>query len=103
MSDLLRTIVQQNAGTTWRVSTSYSATSCHVRVDLGDGVVFRARGTSVEEAETRAAAKIVEWADLRQPEPGNDDGLVEQLEASIAVERAKRGRPALRVIKGGKS
>lgn len=102
MSDLLRTIVQQNAGERWSVSTAWSGTGCRVRVDLGEGLVFRARGSSVEEAEEKAALKIVEWADSRSPEPEPED-LAEQLEASIAIVQAKRGRPALRVIRGGKS
>jgi hypothetical protein len=100
MSDLLRTVVRQNAGTRWRVTTAWSATGCRVHADLGEGLVFRARGRSVEEAEERVALKIVEWADLRDPEP---EDLVEQLEASIAIVRERRERPTLRVIKGGGS
>ena len=101
MSDLLRTVVQQNAGTRWSMSTAWSGTGYRVRVDLGGGLVFRARGSSVEEAEQRAALKIVEWADFRSPEPAPDD-LAEQLEASIAIAREERGRPVLRLIPGGK-
>jgi len=103
MSDLLQTIVRQNAGTRWRVSTSWSTAGCRVHVDLGEGLVFRARGSSVEEAEEKAALKIVEWVDFRSPEPDPED-LAGQLEASIAIARENRGRrPALRVIRGGKS
>jgi len=46
MLDLLRTAIEQNADTTWRVSTSRSTTGCRVHVNLG-GVTFRAKGSSV--------------------------------------------------------
>jgi hypothetical protein len=83
------------------MSTAWSGTGYRVRVDLGGGLVFRAGGRSAEEAEQKAAMKIVEWVDLRSPEPDPDD-LAQQLEASIADVREKRGRPVLRVIPGGK-
>lgn len=102
MLDALRTVIEQHAETErWRVSMSYSATGARVEVDIGVGAIFRARAANVDQAEEKVAAKIVEWAYFRRPEP--DDELAVQLEASIALERAKRGRPALRIIKGGKS
>ncbi len=102
MLELLRSTIEQNAGQTWRVSTSRSATGCRVQVELR-GVTFRATGPSVEAAETQAAAKIVEWAHFRGPDPAPGDELLSQLKASVAIVRAKRQGRALRVIKGGKS
>lgn len=103
MLDLLRSAVTENAGTSrWRISTSCSITGYRVYVDLGNGKVFRARGRSAGEAQARAAAMIVEWVEFQKPDP-EDIALVDRLEASIAVARAKRGKPALRVIRGGKA
>jgi hypothetical protein len=105
MLEILRTVIAQHAETDrWRVSTSCSATGAHVQVDLGVGRIFRARGANADQAEENAAAKIVEWVHFRWPDPESDNGdeLTAQLEASVAVAREKRGRPALRVIRGGK-
>ncbi len=102
MLDSLRTVIAQHAETErWRVSVSCSSTGARVEVHIGVGAIFRARAANVDQAEEKVAAKIIEWAYFRRPEP--DDDLAAQLEASVAFERAKRGRPALRVIKGGKS
>ena len=103
MFEALRIAIKRHVKTArWYASTTCSETGCRVYVHLGDGTVFRARGQTVGQAEARAAAKINEWASIRLV-PTSDGDLCDQLEASIAVARAKRGRPALRVIKGGKS
>ena len=104
MLEVLRVAIKRHIKTAhWYTSTICSETGCRVYVHLGDGTVFRARGETFGQAETRAATKINEWAAIRLVPVSGGDDLCEQLEASIAIERAKRGRPALRVIKGGKS
>jgi hypothetical protein len=101
MLDSLREAVTKHAVGRWRVSTSCLYGGYRVHVDLGQGVVVRARAKSLEQAEARAAHKVVAWVRFRQSAETGD--LAPLLEESVAQARARQTvRPTLRLIKGGK-